>query len=313
MSTEPLVYRSADSSSFPPQAVYEEMNRFGEQAQESLLSEIHLSALQEEMKIAAALELHPGWKRLSPWSGSARKRFFDCACVLAALPVLVPLILAIAVAVRVTSAGPVLFRQKRVGRHGQTFTILKFRTMIHVADRAHHPVTTSDNQQFTPVGPFLRRWKLDELPQLANVLLGHMSLVGPRPKLPEHVILDPPCRPGVTGMATVVFACEEGALARVPMDYLDAYYYAVVLPAKRQLDIEYMARATFLSDLKLLVNSVLHRWDDTALESSLLAAAVEYENGMTPSRVSDPSRISGRKPIPFSTNQTVEAEQASAS
>ena len=136
----------------------------------------------------AALELHPVWKRLSPWSRSTLKRFFDCACVLLALPVLVPLLLTIGAAVRVTSLGPVLFRQKRVGRHGQPFTILKFRTMIHVADRPHHPITTSDNQQFTPVGPFLRRWKLDELPQLANVLLGHMSLVGPRPKLPEHVV-----------------------------------------------------------------------------------------------------------------------------
>jgi lipopolysaccharide/colanic/teichoic acid biosynthesis glycosyltransferase len=299
------------------------MNRFGEQTPGRLLSEIHLSALQEEMEIAsmrfrdswapAALELHADWKPLSPWSRSALKRFFDCACVLVALPVLVPLILAIGAAVRVTSSGPVMFRQKRVGRNGQPFTILKFRTMIHVTDRAHRPVTTSDNQQFTPVGPFLRRWKLDELPQLANVLLGHMSLVGPRPKLPEHVILDPPCRPGVTGMATIVFACEEATLARVPKDHLDAYYYAVVLPAKRQLDIEYMARATFLSDLKLLVNSVLHRWDDTALESSLLAAALEYENGMTPSRVSDPPRISGRKPLPISANQQAEVEQASAS
>ena len=175
----------------------------------------------------------------------------------------------------------------------------------------HISVTTSDNQQFTPVGPFLRRWKLDELPQLANVLLGHMSLVGPRPKLPEHIVPDPPCRPGVTGMATLVFRVRGAALARVPNDHLDAYYYAVVLPAKRQLDIEYMARATFLSDLKLLVNSVLRRWEDTALKSSLLAAAVECEDRMTPFRVSDLPRVSGRKPIPISANQPVKAEQAS--
>ncbi len=325
MSTETLVHRDVDvdSNSFLPLASYKLTDGIKGQAQARTFTEKHLAEPPDGAEAAFSgvehqltqihLTSYPTWRRISPWSRSAAKRVFDCACVLLSLPISIPIMLAIFAAVRLTSNGPALFMQKRVGRHGQPFTILKFRTMIHVADRAHHPDTTSDNQQFTPVGPFLRRWKLDELPQLANVLLGHMSLVGPRPKLPEHVILDPPCRPGVTGMATFVFACEEATLARVPNDHLDAYYYAVVLPAKRQLDIEYMARATFLSDLKLLVNSVLHRWEDTALESSLLAAAVEYENGMTPSRVSDPSRISGRKPIPFSTNQTVEAEQASAS
>ena len=113
-------------------------------------------------------------------------------------------------------------------------------------------------------------------------------------------------------MATVVFACEEAALARVPKDHLDAYYHAVVLPAKRQLDIEYMARATFLSDLKLLVNSVLRRWDDTALKSFLLAAAVECDDRMIPFRVSDLPRVSGRRPIPISANQPAKAGEASS-
>ena len=203
-------------------------------------------------------------------------------------------------------------RRNAVGRHGQPFTILKFRTMIHVADRAHRPVTTSDNQQFTPVGPFLRRWKLDELPQLANVLLGHMSLVGPRPKLPEHVVLDPPCRPGVTGMATIVFACEEATLARVPKDHLDAYYHAVVLPAKRQLDIEYMARATFLSDLSLLVNSVLRRWNADALENFIAASTLQGDREMTLVRASGSSSADLRISNSLSTNQPAEAEQVSA-
>jgi lipopolysaccharide/colanic/teichoic acid biosynthesis glycosyltransferase len=216
-------------------------------------------------------------KDLSPWSGSAAKRAFDCGCVLLALPALAPLALAVAAAVRLTSPGPVLFLQKRVGRHGRTFTIFKFRTMIHAADGAHHPISTVDNQIFTPVGPFLRYWKLDELPQLANVLLGHMSLVGPRPKMPDHVIFEVPCRPGITGMATVAFAQEDEILARLPEDQLESYYHLVVLPAKGQMDAEYGARATLLSDIGLLVISVLRRWDPANAESFIAAARMDAQ------------------------------------
>jgi len=217
-------------------------------------------------------EFDPFRKGLSPWSSSTAKRVFDCGCVLAALPVLAPLALAIAAAVRLTSRGPVLFLQKRMGLHGRTFTIFKFRTMIHAVHEAHHPITTLDNQSFTPLGPFLRYWKLDELPQLVNVLLGHMSLVGPRPKMPDHSIFEVPCRPGITGMATVAFAQEEMILARVPGDQLESYYHRVVLPAKGQMDAEYGARATLLSDIRLLVISVLRRWDPATAESSITAA-----------------------------------------
>jgi lipopolysaccharide/colanic/teichoic acid biosynthesis glycosyltransferase len=221
--------------------------------------------------------VHTAWKGLSPWSRSAAKRLFDCACVLLALPVLLPLMLAVAAAVRLTSPGPVLFLQKRMGRHGQAFTILKFRTLIHLAETAHDPNAAIHHQCLTPIGPSLRRWKLDELPQLANVLGGHMSLVGP--KLPEYVTLELPCRPGITGMATIVFAREEKILARVAKEHLNAYIHAVVLPVKRQLDAEYMARATFLSDLSLLVNTLLRRWDTAALEeiSGFPDFATEHE------------------------------------
>ncbi|HUA98496.1 MAG TPA: sugar transferase [Terracidiphilus sp.] len=206
-------------------------------------------------------------RRLSPWSRSTAKRVFDCACVVAGLPFLVPVLVVSAIAVRLTSAGPVFFLQERIGRHGRPFTIFKFRTMTDAA--THHSVTTAGNQQFTPVGPFLRRWKLDELPQLLNVLIGDMSLVGPRPKMREHVQVKPLCRPGITGAATFVFAREEMLLDRVPKHNLLAYYHDVVLPAKRRIDSEYMARATFASDLKLIVDSVLRRWDDEALEHAV--------------------------------------------
>jgi len=130
------------------------------------------------------------------------KRAFDCACVLLMMPLILPMLLAIALAVRLTSPGPVL-SSNSAWDGTQDFTIMKFRTMIHRSDGAHQPVTTSGNQRFTLVGPFLRRWKLDELPQLFNVLIGNMSLVGPRPKLPEHAISNLPCRAGITGAATI--------------------------------------------------------------------------------------------------------------
>jgi lipopolysaccharide/colanic/teichoic acid biosynthesis glycosyltransferase len=191
------------------------------------------------------------------------------------MPLLLPLLLVITLAVRLTSRGPAFFLQMRVGRHGRAFTILKFRTMIHSTDKAHHAISTVSNQEFTLIGPLLRRWKLDELPQLLNVLWGDMSLVGPRPKMPEHMIGDLPCRPGITGGATIVFAHEEAILDRVPKHQLDTCYQTIILPAKRQLDSEYMARATFFSDLKLIVNSVLRRWDTSAVIRLLNIEAFE--------------------------------------
>lgn len=215
--------------------------------------------------------------RVSVWSRSGAKRFFDCACIVPLVPFLIPLFLVIGLAVWVTSRGPVLFRQKRMGRNGRTFTIVKFRTLEHRENRAHHSVTTADNQSFTPVGPFLRRWKLDELPQLWNVLKGDMSLVGARPKLPEHQIGRLQCRPGITGAATLAFAREEQFLAQLPQHELDEYYREKILPLKHQLDQDYMARATFSSDFKLLVDTVLRRWD-TSVMTSLLSGQIPIEN-----------------------------------
>jgi lipopolysaccharide/colanic/teichoic acid biosynthesis glycosyltransferase len=204
------------------------------------------------------------------------KRFFDCACILPVVPLLIPIFLVIALAVRLTSRGPVLFLQKRIGRHGRTFTIVKFRTLEHRLDRAHQPVTTADNQRFTPVGPFLRRWKLDELPQLWNVLSGDMSLVGARPKLPEHQIGELQCRPGITGAATIAFAREESFLTKLPKQILEECYHERILPAKHQLDVDYMSRATFLSDFKLLVDTVLRRWDTSVMEEIMSSAIGEH-------------------------------------
>lgn len=245
---------------------------------------------------------------VSSWSQSSTKRFFDLFSVLAAFPVVIPICLVVALAVRLTSLGPVLFLQKRMGRYGHTFTILKFRTMMHSGDIRPSAVSTTENQRFTPVGTFLRRWKLDELPQLLNVLVGDMSLVGARPKLPEHQIGDLQCRPGVTGAATLAFAREAVVLARVPAPLLDDYYHEVVLPAKQKLDEEYRARATFFSDLKLLVNSVLRRWDNAALET--LLSACEAENNRKRSRAYDLHTASTCMSMPPRVDLSAEEEQA---
>lgn len=160
-----------------------------------------------------------------------------------------------------------------MGRNGREFTIYKFRTMpVHDKTSDRPSVTTNGNQEFTKVGPFLRRFKLDELPNLFNVLRGDMSLVGPRPKLSHHQPGCLLCRPGITGRATVVFAREEEALTRIPIEGLDAFYHSVILPLKQKLDDDYMASATFASDFKLLVISVLRSWNDHELRQLLPAA-----------------------------------------
>jgi lipopolysaccharide/colanic/teichoic acid biosynthesis glycosyltransferase/glycosyltransferase involved in cell wall biosynthesis len=228
------------------------------------------------------------------------------------LPLLAPVLLAIAIAVRLTSPGPVVFLQKRMGRYGGTFTIAKFRTLVHSADIEHHEITTEDNQHFTPIGPFLRRWKLDELPQLINVLLGDMSLVGPRPKVKQHRVCVLRCRPGITGAATIAFADEEAVLARVPTNELEFSYRTLFLPAKRQLDADYMARATALSDLRIVLKSILRLWDTATMESVLGIETLEDAERSkrqsakssrykwTPSRRNEPIRLAilGTRGVP---------------
>lgn len=325
LSLEPLidpVLDSLDSKSFLPYAAFEGTIGIKEQGRFLSIPENRRVAPPEgiedafgetkDLGISNDLVFSTGWKEVSPWSRSIGKRFFDCVCVVLALPFLLPILLVIAAAVRLTSRGPVLFKQKRMGLHGRNFTILKFRTMVHVADRVHHPITTSENQHFTPVGPFLRRWKLDELPQLANVLLGEMSLVGPRPKLPEHVTFDLPCRPGITGMATITFASEETVLGYLPKDQLDAFYHGVVLPTKRKLDADYMTDATFLSDIRLLVNTVLHRWSTDHLRDFIASSAFQWNIELTSARASNSIRAAHCMPISSNANRPAEAEQVSA-
>jgi lipopolysaccharide/colanic/teichoic acid biosynthesis glycosyltransferase len=227
----------------------------------------------------------PVHEQESAWSNSRAKHLFDCMCVLFALPVMMPVFLMIALAVRLTSRGPVLFLQRRMGRHGRPFTILKFRTLTHLQRESRSAVTTAENQRFTPVGAFLRRWKLDELPQLLNVLVGDMSLVGARPKLPQHQ------------------AREELALARVPNDLLESHYHTVILPAKHAIDSAYMAQATFLSDLKLIVITLSYRWGSSIVGEWVGTNAQEAQQTVlrskawTDTAVLDSSKSLGRMSI----------------
>lgn len=199
---------------------------------------------------------------LSAWSRSRAKRVFDVACALAAMVAAVPVMAVVALLVRLTSAGPVLYRQCRCGIDGSEFELLKFRSMVHNRCDAGPGLTRACDSRITPVGRMLRQWKLDELPQLFNVIRGDMSLVGPRPDLPEYLAELPAwqrqvfsLRPGITGWATLHSRHEEELLAEVPQEMLHEFYRAVLLPQKIQLDLEYGTRETLWTDVAVLAKT----------------------------------------------------------
>ena len=192
----------------------------------------------------------------SPWSVSALKRCIDVAFAAVALLLFWPLLVLAAVLVRYKSPGPVIFRQKRVGRNGVLFTVLKFRTMALDAQEDGPSLTKRGDPRVTRFGGFLRKYKLDELPQLVNVLRGDMSLIGPRPKLPHLEVMHMPFRPGLTGAATLAFRCEEEMLQDIPDDELEAYYCRTIKPLKAKIDWDYMGEATLASDFSLLYETV---------------------------------------------------------
>jgi lipopolysaccharide/colanic/teichoic acid biosynthesis glycosyltransferase len=212
---------------------------------------------------------------LSRWSRSRAKRILDVAAVLLCSPILLPLLASIAVAVFVTSGMPVIFRQHRVGRGGVPFAIYKFRTMRPSDTHGRSAMAIESAGRITRLGSLLRRTKLDELPQLLNVLAGEMSLVGPRPKVPEQQLQPLSCRPGLTGVATLAFAREEALLMRVPPQEWAELFHNTILPAKRRMDAQYMQKATLWSDLRILADTVLVRWRFYAPEIQLIRRKAE--------------------------------------
>lgn len=188
------------------------------------------------------------------------KRMFDLAIAGLGLLLLSPLLLLIALAIKLDSPGPVFYRQERVGRGGQPFRIHKFRTMRHGAAGAR--ITVGADSRITRVGATLRRTKLDELAQLFDVLEGTMSLVGPRPEVPRYVAMYPPAlrdkvlsvRPGITDIASLEYRQESELLARAADP--EREYVEVVMPAKLKLAAAYVDQASLATDVRLILRTL---------------------------------------------------------
>ncbi len=189
------------------------------------------------------------------------KRTFDFLASLFGLLLLSPVILCIAVWVKCDSKGPIFYRQVRVGKDGREFKLLKFRSMRMGADRAGLLTLGDRDPRITRSGFWLRKTKLDELPQLFNVLVGEMSLVGPRPEVPKYVALYTPeqrevlsVRPGITDVASVEMRDEAELMAQ--QSDPESYYVNVQMPLKIELAKKYIAQQSLLSDLKLIVRTI---------------------------------------------------------
>jgi lipopolysaccharide/colanic/teichoic acid biosynthesis glycosyltransferase len=189
------------------------------------------------------------------------KGLFDIIVSGIALMVLLPLFLIIAIAVKLSGKGPVFYLQKRVGLNGTDFTILKFRTMHTGSDKAGLLTVGGRDSRITGVGYVLRKYKLDELPQLINVLIGDMSLVGPRPEVRKYVdmysaeqlrVLS--VKPGITDYASILYSGENEILGKAADP--EKEYIQNIMPAKLALNLKYINERSFLEDIKILGQTV---------------------------------------------------------
>ena len=192
------------------------------------------------------------------------KRMFDVGVSVFLLILLLPLLVGIAIAVGTTSEGGVFFLQERVTAYGKRFRIIKFRTMVKDAPDIGTSVTTDGDARVTEVGEFLRKYRLDELPQLINIIVGDMSLVGTRPEVPKYVdeytpqmmatLLMPA---GVTSEASIRYKDEAEKLSNADEDEIDRIYVDEILPEKMKYNLEYVEKYSVLNDLKLCVMTVI--------------------------------------------------------
>ena len=207
-------------------------------------------------------EVRPYYELLShKTAGRAGKRALDLVLALLMLLILILPILIIAVAVKAGSKGPVFFRQERVTTYGKRFKIFKFRTMVVNAESLGTQVTTNEDSRVTGIGRFLRKYRLDELPQVFNVLSGSMSFVGTRPEVPRYVeqyqseyyatLLLPA---GITSLASIMYKDEEKLLSSA--EDADKVYVEQVLPEKMKYNLEYTKNFGFFTDIKLMFKTV---------------------------------------------------------
>ena len=193
-------------------------------------------------------------------AGDTVKRLFDIAFASCGIVTCGPLMVVIAVAIKFTQGGPVIYRGKRTGRHGKPFPIFKFRSMVPNAENIGGSTTGKNDPRVTKLGGFLRRFKLDELPQFVNVLKGDMSVVGPRPEVPEYTnrystdevrILS--LRPGITDLASLEFSDLQSI---VGVENADETFRQQVLPRKNQLRLKYVDEQSFFGDISIILRTV---------------------------------------------------------
>ena len=201
------------------------------------------------------------------------ERVLNVMCAAAGLICLLPVFAGLALAVIVDNGPPVFFRQTRVGKNGRPFRIWKFRTMCFGS--VGSVITAAGDGRITRVGAVLRRWKLDELPQLFNVLTGDMSLVGPRPEVAEYVRLEEPMwqavlqvRPGITDLASLLYRNEEDLLGAA--DDPNAFYRESVLPAKLLLNLAYLRSRSFRLDLRLILLTIWYSLNPDRFDPDLI-------------------------------------------
>lgn len=190
------------------------------------------------------------------------KRIFDFIVSLFGVIIISPILLIVAIAIKIDSKGDVLFLQKRVGRKGRPFYIYKFRTMVTDAEKLGKQITVGKDNRITKVGDFLRKYKIDELPQLINVVKGDMSLVGPRPEVPRYVelyteeerkVLD--IRPGITDLASLRYKDENEILGKV--ENPEEYYINVIMKDKLKLNLEYIEKSNIIFDISLIFKTII--------------------------------------------------------
>lgn len=190
-----------------------------------------------------------------------KERVFDVIISVVLLIFLLPIISIIGVLIKLSSKGPIFFKQKRVTQYGREFYIFKFRTMI-IGSESKGQLTCKNDSRVTKVGKFLRKYRLDEIPQLINVLIGDMTFVGPRPEVPKYVNAYTDemkktlqVKAGITSMASIMFRDEDKYLENV--DDVDSVYINEILPIKMKYNLEYLEHRSIFLDIKIMVLTFL--------------------------------------------------------